>query len=55
MIAQVSAEAFDRYDNPGKGKGNPVVPESGAYGAAFMLLCVLAIMAKRWYARRSIK
>lgn len=55
MIAQVSAEAFKRYDNPGKGKGHPVVPEVETYGAALMLLCVLAIMAKRWYARRSIE
>jgi hypothetical protein len=54
MIAQVSAEAFHPHDQ-GKGKGPPVVPEAEAYGAAFMLLCVLAIVLKRKFARRSIE
>lgn len=48
MIAVVSSNPWTPYaqQNPGHGKGHPVVPEPACYGALLALVCV-ALWAQR--------
>lgn len=47
MTYLAQQDPFQPYDNPGKGKGNPHVPESSTYGLLFMGLMIILLIWRR--------
>lgn len=48
MTTTSTGTPFDWYDKPGNGGGHwSAVPEVGAFGAVFVFVCLVTVLARR--------